>query len=370
MRRLNSEYNRIKFATVYDTEGQVLGEAWHVINHDWIRIYLSQVKYWDETKRGIEWVECPICGLRCRQLSQHYKKSHPNEKVPEVSRAKMSNFSFETFWKVYNPTLSEAEAKEQFTKFRETHGMNKGWGVCEANHNHSSNSTEYSRKSKSPRCIEFWLAKGFSEEEAIIKRNDWYKKLYENMSFNTRVDFYLSAAGGDYEKAKQMLAKRQHTNKPDKYIERYGLELGLEKYTEKLKRWANKLKESYTHGSSKIELSFINDIMDTLSLAPEKCQFRGCYKTIRPCGFLPDFIYNNEFVIEFYGDYWHANPKLYTDDNYVTKHGKYVKEVHDKDALRNNLLHEHGYKVLVVWEHDYRTNRELVINDIAKFLQV
>ena len=43
MRRINSEYNRIKFAAVYDTEGQVLGEAWHIINHDWIRIYLSQV---------------------------------------------------------------------------------------------------------------------------------------------------------------------------------------------------------------------------------------------------------------------------------------------------------------------------------------
>lgn len=44
--------------------------------------------------------------------------------------------------------------------------------------------------------------------------------------------------------------------------------------------------------------------------------------------------YKNSKVIEFYGDYWHCNPKLY-DNEFVNKAGYSVKSRAQKDAIRN-----------------------------------
>lgn len=77
-----------------------------------------------------------------------------------------------------------------------------------------------------------------------------------------------------------------------------------------------------------------------------------------------------KIAVEVQGDFWHANPKKYTEDwiNPVTK--QTAKEIREKDERKKQFLELKGYTVLYVWENDYRKNRELVIenlrNDILK----
>jgi hypothetical protein len=62
-------------------------------------------------------------------------------------------------------------------------------------------------------------------------------------------------------------------------------------------------------------------------------------------------------VIEFYGDYWHRNPKLYEDNNGVRKY----------DELRKKYIIElHNPNIIEIWESDYLNNKEKIIENTIK----
>jgi hypothetical protein len=79
-------------------------------------------------------------------------------------------------------------------------------------------------------------------------------------------------------------------------------------------------------------------------------------------------------VIEFYGDYWHANPLLYESTDTVRLPGNQrplAKEIWKKDQDRLDLMKKVPYikDVLVIWEYDYNTNPTETINICKKFLK-
>lgn len=72
-----------------------------------------------------------------------------------------------------------------------------------------------------------------------------------------------------------------------------------------------------------------------------------------------------KFCIEFNGNYWHANPELYEAnhifsywDNKMT-----AQEVWNKDKLKYDILINEGFTVNIIWEKNYRDNKEKVINE-------
>ena len=58
------------------------------------------------------------------------------------------------------------------------------------------------------------------------------------------------------------------------------------------------------------------------------------------------FIPSINLVIECDGDYWHANPSIYSNPN-----DKQLKQI-EKDKIRTEELKEKGYNVLRLWESD------------------
>lgn len=83
----------------------------------------------------------------------------------------------------------------------------------------------------------------------------------------------------------------------------------------------------------------------------------------------PDYIYNNK-IIEFNGDVFHANPYLFADDSYPHPFLKEVmaKEIRIRDKKRIEVLKNRGYEVKVVWENDFRNDKEKVIQECKDFL--
>lgn len=83
-------------------------------------------------------------------------------------------------------------------------------------------------------------------------------------------------------------------------------------------------------------------------------------------GFFPDELNQRlKIVVEFYGDYAHANPKIYKDpDEYITLCKRTVLEQWNRDRKRLGVFYKHGYTVIIVWESDYRKNPELQIQRI------
>ena len=72
-----------------------------------------------------------------------------------------------------------------------------------------------------------------------------------------------------------------------------------------------------------------------------------------------------KFCIEFNGNYWHANPELYEAnhvfsywDNKMT-----AQQVWNKDKLKYDILINEGFSVNIIWEKNYRDNKEKVISE-------
>jgi G:T-mismatch repair DNA endonuclease (very short patch repair protein) len=85
--------------------------------------------------------------------------------------------------------------------------------------------------------------------------------------------------------------------------------------------------------------------------------------------FMLDFVLFNK-VIEFNGDYYHANPHLYKSDDFIQKYsnGKYAKEIWNYDEKRLTAIKNAGYEVKVIWESDYYANPEKILEECVEFL--
>ena len=74
-------------------------------------------------------------------------------------------------------------------------------------------------------------------------------------------------------------------------------------------------------------------------------------------------------VIEFYGDYWHCNPKIYNPDYLHPTIQKTAKEIWSDDNNRiEQLKRDFNINVYIIWEHDYNKTPESIINNCNKIL--
>lgn len=84
-----------------------------------------------------------------------------------------------------------------------------------------------------------------------------------------------------------------------------------------------------------------------------------------------DYFLGNK-IIEFNGDFWHANPTFYGPDDLVKrKDGDKIpaKMIWEADAHRKELLESYGYKMLVVWENDFIKHRQQTVSTCIEFLK-
>jgi G:T-mismatch repair DNA endonuclease (very short patch repair protein) len=80
--------------------------------------------------------------------------------------------------------------------------------------------------------------------------------------------------------------------------------------------------------------------------------------------YLPDFfIPNKNLIIECYGDFWHANPKIFKKND--TTHKNIIAEtVWKRDKNRETTFISNGYKFLNFWESDINNNLDAIKKEI------
>lgn len=82
--------------------------------------------------------------------------------------------------------------------------------------------------------------------------------------------------------------------------------------------------------------------------------------------FLPDILIEDKIIVEYFGNYWHGNPRIFKEDDLVAYHQK-AKNVWEKDRNRIQKLEKSGYKVIIVWE-DEKDKIEGLIQKIKNIL--
>ena len=161
----------------------------------------------------------------------------------------------------------------------------------------------------------------------------------------------------------------------DWFIEKYGEEEGIRKYQVRCKKisrnshfriYNKKNRENYSNISQDLFWSIYNQ----LNLRDRPVYFASlnhefsCHSSQ-----LYDFVLDDVHkVIEFNGDYWHGNPTIYSPDDVPNISGLTATELWAKDKEKNLIAENNGYKVLTIWEKDYRENSDLCLSRCVAFL--
>ena len=61
----------------------------------------------------------------------------------------------------------------------------------------------------------------------------------------------------------------------------------------------------------------------------------------------------NKIIYEFYGDYWHGNPKKYSSNEMNANNKKTFGELYRMTIQREDELRSAGYKIISTWESDW-----------------
>jgi len=72
-------------------------------------------------------------------------------------------------------------------------------------------------------------------------------------------------------------------------------------------------------------------------------------------------------IIEYNGDYWHCNPKKYSEDYFHQNKGKTAKEIWDYDNTKIDIVKSKGYILEIVWESDLKIDPTLIKKIITKY---
>ena len=246
----------------------------------------------------------------------------------------------------------------------------------ENNPMHHSNTTDLERRQISPKCIEFYEKRfpDATHEEHLKLLNKHLTKTNTIMSDRTKqvkcVEYWL-AKGYTKKEAKQLISESQKTFSLEKCIEKYGLEEGIKRFEKRQDKWIKSIRQNFSkYGDGRSNSSeFAYDIIGCL--CKRICINRPLkekYMTDKDGNhYAYDFCHNKK-IIEFNGDYWHMNPKIYKANDINKTKKLTAQEVWDFDKRKMECAEEHGYKVLYIWESEYNKSRSAVIKKCMDFL--
>lgn len=249
---------------------------------------------------------------------------------------------------------------------------------------------------------EYWVKRGYSDDEAILQIegqkmvslrgcitrfgkedgekiwNERSSKRSENGKKGSANIQYWVNKGYSEEDAKKLRSERQSTFSFEKCIEKYGEKEGILKFTQRQVKWQKtlykngKLKSGYSEVSQElfsklIEQYDINDL-NYVFFAKKGGEFvlsddNGFYRY--------DFAdIKNKKMIEYNGDDYHGNPNKYNVDDHPNPFRKDLtaKDIWNKDKQKKELAEKNGFIVFIVWDSEYKKNKEEIIKKCENFL--
>ena len=112
----------------------------------------------------------------------------------------------------------------------------------------------------------------------------------------------------------------------------------------------------------------VDQIIKILEITQISTIIKENIKLLKQFSIYPDLEYRENKIIEFYGDYWHANPNKYQDTHVLYRDITAV-EKRTHDSMRIKILEDLGYKVLIIWEEEYYNKPDEILIKCINFLK-
>ena len=151
----------------------------------------------------------------------------------------------------------------------------------------------------------------------------------------------------------------------ENFIRKYGDELGHRKFNE-------------TKNSSKFHSKIASELFAEIEKRLSEEDFKHHIIYAPKCGefeiptetgyYFYDFVIPElKYCIEFNGDIWHANPKMFeSTDTPNPFSNETAEEIWKHDKEKNDLIKNKGFHLDIIWESDYRNNKVEVVNKIIE----
>lgn len=92
--------------------------------------------------------------------------------------------------------------------------------------------------------------------------------------------------------------------------------------------------------------------LDSLGIPPEN---RQVWITLPNANFQVDgYDPTTNTVYEFWGDYWHGNPRVYSDGEVNATNGVSFAELYRRTVDKKTALVDSGFAVIEMWEHEWK----------------
>lgn len=289
---------------------------------------------------------------RCRECVE---KKYPQVKNVRFLYAQKAAFYTQYAFDVPDDIFKQyAKERQSITKdgmiakYGEDEGLRRWNSYCKKQSD--TNTFEYKHEKYGMTLDEF---KEFNKSRACTK--ELFIKRYGEIDGSQKWDNYCE--------------RQRYTTQPEYFIEKYGEELGKQKFQKFLDERIS------VNGYSK-EANLLFDMLSSM----EELQGHECYYYNSPYeytvgNYKVDFYDKTaNVVVEFYGDVWHANPKIYKKGD-VIKFLNITIDVSKKwglDQKRQQYIEKTlGCKFVIIWESEIKHCSEKMetLNNICNIIK-
>lgn len=314
-------------------------------------------------------IKCMECGFETNRLqwthfrykctgrfknSSEYLKSYPNAKIVDQELAQRT-------------TLTESKFIE---KYGEIDGL-KRWNIYREKQAYS-NSFEYKKE-----------------------KHGWDRQKFDdyNSSRSITLEKCINRHGEEYGIYiwNSYVEQQKYTKTKNYLVDKYGEKIGIEKFNQinRLKsasvnpRIMAELKnisideaveiitsrQNFTKYVSLLEKEFIEKLKKIIGELEYTSISRpyGKWSTLLNSYVVYD-IKHKDCIIEFNGDYWHCNPKLFESTD-IGPGNKLASEIWNRDSKKIQTAVNLGFRTATIWESDYRKTKQKVIEGIVEWMQ-
>lgn len=81
------------------------------------------------------------------------------------------------------------------------------------------------------------------------------------------------------------------------------------------------------------------------------------------------YIPSLNLIIEYFGDYWHANPIKYKPDYFNGKKNQTAQQIWDYDKNKIDLIKSYDYNLEIIWERDLKIDYKPLENILEKYVR-
>lgn len=309
---------------------------------------------------------CKECGFESNRLQwthfkynctgrfkngKEYQKVYPGAPLVDSEISKKTAVTLNNLISKYG----EVEGAGRWNAYREKQAYSNSFEYKSEKYNWDE--LEFQKFNKSRAVTLENMVKKHGEELGLKKWNNYC----DQQKYTKSKEYLISKYGEELGNQKhfEILAKKREPHDPTLLSEKLGISID-----QAIQIICSRGSYKYTSLLEKEFVKHIESIIGPLEHTSFNQPFGKWAKLLDK--YVVYDIKHKDCIIEFNGDYWHANPKKYTEND--TIRGNKVTDIWEHDVKKLNEAAAAGYRTMVVWESDYLENTQQTIEKVVKWI--